>query len=98
MNMGHWRWPLIISIPVLAGTSLVFTGVVRPVYEGHAYLLFSGSANQVDAELEMFRSPPVEPVTMDRVAGHALRIVIRGQGDRPVNVVSRLTAVAKNCV
>ncbi len=98
INVGKWRWPVILGLPFLAGLALFFTGVVRPNYEGQATLEFSGSDLQIDKELEMLRFHPAEPVTMEKVPGHPLQIFIRGQAHSPSDVISKLQSAAQSSV
>jgi hypothetical protein len=38
INIGKWRWPIIICLPLIAGGVLVYSGLVRPVFEGEVFL------------------------------------------------------------
>src|ERR1035441_8828063 len=101
--VGKWRWPLLVVLPLLVGSLLFWRGIGRLRYEGSSLLTFSGDSKLIDQELKMFRSDNVRrrvdlalarssgPLAYEKVPGHPLQVLIKGQGDWPQTVVQILT-------
>jgi len=108
--VGKWRWPLILSLPLVVGSLLVWRGIGRLVYEGSTLLTFSGDSKRIDPELKIFRSNnvrqridlvvghPAGILTYEKLPGRLLEISIKSQAVWPKDVVQALAAADKVCV
>jgi len=98
INVGKWRWPIIVCISLSAGWALFWFGMIRCNFVGQGVLQFSGDAAQIDEELNIFRFHPVIKSDYDRVTAQPNKISVRVQGDWPGDVVNHLTLAAKSSI
>src|SRR5712692_5349340 len=98
INVGKWRWSLVVGLPIVAGGLLVWSGVARLNYEGQAFLEIAGKSDQVADELKMFQLHPGMMAQVDRVPGDPRRLSIRVDGHWPNEVLQQLTSAAQRCV
>jgi hypothetical protein len=98
INVGKWRWPIIMMLPLVIAAVLVLSGIVRFVYEGRAILRYSGESSQIENELNLFRASPTKPMSFEKVPGQPLAISILAQANRSSDVVSKLQSTAEACV
>jgi len=108
--VGKWRWPLVVVLPLVVGSLLFWRGIGHLRYEGSTILTYSGDSKQIDQELKIFRSDNIRrridmvllqsarPLAYEKVLGHPLQVLIKGEADWPKSVVQVLTVAGKICI
>jgi hypothetical protein len=106
IRTGHFRWPLVLTLPALAGGILVWQGIVRPHFTGKILLGFSGPTSRMDQELKTLQSDEmkrkiasslVRPVAVafEKAPGHPRNVWMKGDGVYPPDVSRILRGVGR---
>ena len=82
----------------MAGGLLWSLGVVRLHYEAQGFLAYSGNAEDVGAELTRFRAQAEPAISLERVPGQPLQIVLRAEGSKPKELRRKMETTSQACI
>src|SRR5215207_6386607 len=98
LNVGKWRWPLVLGVPLIATGVMIQRQMVRITYEAQALLEYSGKSKEVAGEMKTLQARLLPHMTIAKVPGSPFQVAVQGKGVRPAELVDQMNEVSQSMI